>query len=155
MLNSDEEDLIANPILRRKKKCCRFNPNIILVILLITQLVTLGIVIGVTYKVHKLDIELINYDSTEIANILSNNGTEKIINVLENIDLNDYVTYVDKVRHIIDDACYYIFNCYDNSSGLKLKPEAAKLLLTLFDHHQDQVPVEDNQSTLPGVSRQR
>jgi len=119
MYSQPEEDGLINSYSRQKKSKCNFFMAIISAVL-ITQLVTLTLLVVVSYKMNKLDVDLVNYDSGEIADILSNNGTEKIISVLENINLTDISMSLNKVKHIIDDACYYIFNC-DNSGiqGLK------------------------------------
>jgi hypothetical protein len=116
MSDSETEGLIRSfgkrPL---KKNWCKEPTNILIIIILILQLLIFTMIALVIYNARKLDIHSINSDSRAISSILSNNGTEKIINVLENINISDYSRYVDKLRHIIDDACYYVFNCYDNT----------------------------------------
>jgi hypothetical protein len=118
-MNDTETEVLISGYRRSepKNKSWLSSPtNVLILIILIFQLLIFTMIALVIYKAHSLDVGTINSDSRAVAKILSNNGTEKIINVLENINITDYSRYVDKLRHIIDDACYYVFNCYGDEN---------------------------------------
>lgn len=116
-----EEQDIENQNKNKKQFCSKKNKmDIMIISILVLNIVILGVLGVVIYRVKDLDIELINRDSMMLDKILAENGTSKILEVLDSIDLNDYAIYADKIKHIIDDACYYVFRCSSDDQSPKL-----------------------------------